>query len=69
MSDHDYHIIACYEGESTDYNIIYNVSAKLAYGFADDGFEGMVNGIEYVWRYIIMNIVKSMYSKPGILFI
>ncbi|ETJ35105.1 hypothetical protein Q604_UNBC10492G0001, partial [human gut metagenome] len=33
MENHSYHIIAFYAGKSTDYNVIYNAYAKLAYGF------------------------------------
>lgn len=64
MSEHAYHIIAFYEGESTDYNVIYNAFAKLAYGFADDNFVGMANG--YAWNAVAPSLLKGLFEDERI---
>lgn len=64
MSSHTYHIIAFYEGDSTDYNIIYNAFAKLAYGFLDDNFVGLANG--YAWNAIAPSLLKGLFEDERI---
>lgn len=60
MEKHAYHIIAFYDGDSVDYNVIYNAFAKLAYGFIDDNFVGMANG--YAWNAITPSLLKGLFE-------
>lgn len=64
MSNHTYHIIAFYRGNSTDYNVIYNAFAKLAYGFLEDSFVGMANG--YAWNVITPSLLKGLFEDERI---
>ena len=60
MGNHTYHMIAFYKGSSTDYNVIYNRFAKLAYGFLNDSFVGMANG--YAWNVITPSLLKGLFE-------
>ncbi|MDO5516686.1 MAG: hypothetical protein Q4F66_03975 [Clostridium sp.] len=64
MKNHTYHIIAFYTGSNTDYNIIYNAYAKLAYGFSEDNFVGMANG--YAWNAVTPSLVKGLFEDERI---
>ncbi|ENZ35147.1 MULTISPECIES: hypothetical protein [Clostridium] len=64
MENHSYHIIAFYAGKSTDYNVIYNAYAKLAYGFLEDNFVGMANG--YAWNAISPGLLKGLFEDKRI---
>ena len=55
MAEHKYHIIDFYRGHSTDYNSIYNVFAKRAYGFAEDNLVGMAN--IYAWNVVAPSLI------------
>lgn len=60
MRQHNYHIIAYYEGKSTDQNIIYNLFAKLAYGFLVHDLVGMANG--YSWNALTPSLIKGLFE-------
>ena len=60
MAEHKYHIIVFYRGHSTDYNLIYNAFAKLAYSFAEDNFVGMAN--IYAWNVVTPSLIKGLFE-------
>lgn len=58
MKNHQYHIIAFYEGDSENQNEIFNAYSKLAYGFLEHDLLGLVNG--YSWNALIPSLIKGM---------
>lgn len=64
MKNHTYHIVASYLGENTDYNVVYNAYAKLAYGFLEDNFVGMAN--KYAWNTLSKGLLKDLFEDRRI---
>lgn len=58
MSNHNYHIIAFYEGTSEDMNNILNLYSKLSYGFLECGFLGLAN--TYSWNVVTPSLIQGM---------
>lgn len=63
MKKHNYHIIVFYEGENRNFNEVFEMFAKLAYGFISDNFLGIVNG--YCWNSIKPLTIKKMFEDES----
>ncbi len=58
MTRHNYHIIAFYEGTSSNMMHILSLYHKLSYGFLEYGFLGLANG--YSWNVITPSLIQGM---------
>lgn len=61
MQNHNYYIAAYYQGKSKDYNVIFNLYAKLAYGFCDYNFVGMAN--KYSCNVLSPSLITNLFEN------